>query len=378
MMQFTIRILISIVLPIGLCIQLLADKTAFHDLGTVVQYAPLALATLLAIFRFRFDFSSPYLFAIITYVSIVLVSIAGPGEIVNLRDPLILVCSLLLLSSITTITTKDFDYLASILCIGFIISSFIKYGFPFELDFIAGKSPWEHHRLSYVFSVFVMFYFAQKRWLMFALTTVVFILSMKRIAIFGCVMGAIIWLLPDFITRSKRVRGLFLSAALLGIGMIALNIDAIINYLLQEALLSDPRLAAGRGSILMHAKVFIQENFSSPMRTLLGGGPGFSGYVAENMNQYNAYRHLHNEFLTVLVDYGIVGCLGFILIFYQFAKMSKFAFILISLQVLFSLSESAVFRYPYFLYVHIAILAMQNAAPRKVFSERYPSKSSIN
>lgn len=344
---------------------MLADQTAFHTVGTFSQYLPLVAAAVLALLKFRFDLGSPYFIAIVVFVSLVATSILGPGEIVNLRDPAIFLLSLVFLNSATTITKKDFDYITAILCTGFVITSFIKHGFPSDLDIIRGKSPWEHHRLSYVFSVFVIYYFTQKRWFVFALVSLVFILSMKRIAIFGCAVGMGLWLLPDFLTRSKHVRGLLLSSALLCIGLLALNIDVIIQFLLSEALLSDPKLAAGRGNILMHAKIFIDENYTSTYRTLFGGGPGFSNFVAENMNQVKQYRHLHNEFLTVLVDYGIVGCAGFLFIFYQFSKISKFAFTLISLQVIFSLSEGAVFRYPYFLYLHIAILAMQFTSEKK-------------
>lgn len=354
---------------------MLVDRTALHIAGTVSQYAPLVAAGAISMLSFKLDFRSPYFLAIITYILLVTVSILGPGEIVNLRDPAILLLSLAILNSATTITRKDFDYITAILCTGFVITSFFKHGFPAELDVIRGISPWEHHRLSYVFSVFVIYYFAQKRWIAFALVSLVFILSMKRIAIFGCGIGALIWLTPDFLTRSKRLRGILLTSALLSIGVVALNIDVIIQFLINESILNDPRLAAGRGNILMHAKIFLEENYSSTLRTLLGGGPGFSGFVADNMNQVKQYRHLHNEFLTVLVDYGVVGCFGFLFMFYQFSKISKFAFTLICLQVIFSLSEGAVFRYPYFLYLHIAIVAMQFSidSREKMTLSRHPS-----
>ncbi len=210
---------------------------------------------------------------------------------------------------------KVFDYIDISLIILFLIRVLTKMLLSKEfvvINFIKSKSSFETV-YCYIFAMFSIVYFLNKRIFFFLVNLIVMLLAFKRISLVAMLIITILILLP------RKIRKFFLSPFLLTFMnlliffLIILFARGTFGLLIEDIFgVSANVLSMGRENIYKTVITHIGNDLNL-LKIFLGNGFGYATFIAIEHTGYL----LHSDILKIFLENGLVFSLFFFFIFYK-------------------------------------------------------------
>jgi len=350
-----IQLLIILLVPVGIALQgIIEDRS--RALSNVFQYGPIILLGVYGLACLaasvvkepkRLIGRNPLMptlfigFALMTTLSLMASNLATrPGGI---RDTLIVGVTLFGVAAPFRWTSRHFHYFVWVQCISFAVLSVIRNGSPTSLNLIEGYSPWEHHTLGFVLPVCFLYAYFEKSIPLMALSGLLSVLAMKRIAIIALIAVLILSVLP----LSKKPRVLIC----LVIGVLMFLVSHYLDLLIEVVQVLWPEskdfrdLFSGRGPLVatVREKAYSETGMAA---VIFGNGPGYASKLAVELLSADL-KHIHNDYIRIFLDYGIFGSIFWLSVLARLAAISKLTFCLALYQLIVFTTDNTFVYYPH-------------------------------
>ncbi|WP_420591963.1 O-antigen ligase family protein [Bacterioplanoides sp.] len=227
----------------------------------------------------------------------------------DLRDLYFLLTAFAPLLFLGTVPLLYIDIAAKVLAVLYLIE-FSMFGSVGEISFIDSKSSYEG-TISFLFGFFVLWYSVRRKWIFSLLFFVLLLLSLKRIALIGVVLGG------GYLLMFRAGRDLrYIEKVIYIIPIFALVFSlafslGLISYVLEDYFgVSIGYLTMGRSFI----SAYVYEAIAGNGMVWFGYGPGVVyEYVSEATDAITI--NLHNDYLKIFLEYGVFGFLVFFALF---------------------------------------------------------------
>lgn len=357
-----IPLLIAIFVPAGIALQGIIEEKS-RALSNVCQYGPIVLLALYALACHaaaacanssqrltgrNFLISTVFLgFALTTVCSLFASGLSATTG--GLRDTLIVAVTFFALAAPFRWTPQHFHYFAWSHCISFIILSLIRNGSPAEMNVIEGDSPWEHHTLGFVLPICFLFAFTNKNLPLMAVSGLLSLFAMKRIAIIALAAVLVISLVR--LSATPRAVITLTLGILLFLG--SHYLDLIIEFLqaVYPELKEFRDIFSGRGPLVATVRdaAYSQSGWVS---ILFGNGPGFASQLAVELLS-EELKHIHNDYIRIFLDYGLVGSVFWLVILTKLAMSSRLGFCLAIYQMIVFSTDNTFVYYPHLVTLYL-------------------------
>jgi hypothetical protein len=357
-----IRFLVIFGVPIGIALQGIIEEKS-RALSNVCQYGPIVILAIYGLAcQAAAKFSkhpenlrgqSPMMsllflgFALTTCFSLFASGLdLRPGGV---RDTMIVAVTYYALSAPFCWKPGHYHLFCWVHCVSFVVLSFVRSGSPADLNVIEGDSPWEHHTLGFVLPMCFFYAYLAKDLPLMAFSGCLTILAMKRVAIIAMVIS----LAASFLTPSAKPRALI--CLVLGIVLFLGShyLDLIIEFL-QNVVpeIKDFRdLFSGRGPLVKTVRETAYAE-AGWVNVLFGNGPGFASKLAVEVLS-TELKHIHNDYIRIFLDYGIVGSLFWLAMLARLASMSKLGYCLALYQMTVFSTDNTFVYYPHLVTLYL-------------------------
>lgn len=224
---------------------------------------------------------------------------------------------------------------AQIIYIGLLLIYVIQNGLTYGWGTRVLQGPYNYpHTLAYILLLFTMgdfFYFIKNRdkiSLIFATVTIALILMTAVRTVILSLVVVLLYILKEFLDI-KKIKNL-ISLIFFGlIGFYFINRYNLINALFQKTALAvqNNSITNGRWAILVASLNSIRTFQGDPIYAFLFG-IGMSALTSNNYLTYGAAIHAHNDFVDIIVCYGVINLVIYIYLFLRFTKTGRLWFLL--------------------------------------------------
>lgn len=221
---------------------------------------------------------------------------------------------------------------------------------------------------SFVFGVFAIAFFMQKRKYFFIASLFLLIITLKRIALLGVLFVTISWVLPPYIKNFITKSSILLIGNILIIAIIYLITTGFFDEI--SINLTGRNIAAITLGRTYHYYGVIYDILDHPVNLFFGNGAGSSYEKAVLMySGIHNTPNLHSDTLKILYEYGLFVFIAF---FYYIAKLKsvKSKLIIVYLCILFSTDNTFIYSHVMF-FILLCILYFE-----KKIEKSYPHTKS--
>lgn len=357
-----IRFVIIAGVPIGIALQGIIEEKS-RALSNVCQYGPIVLLAIYglacqAAAKFakhpeRLLGQSPMMsvlflgFALTTCFSLFASGLDLPPG--GLRDTMIVGVTYFALAAPFRWEPRHYHLFSWIHCISFVVLSLVRAGSPADLNVIEGDSPWEHHTLGFVLPMCFFYAFLAKDLPLMAFSGCLTILAMKRVAIIAMVIS----IAASFLAPSAKPRALICLILGLVLFLGSHYLDLIIEFLQNTVPeIKDFRdLFSGRGPLVKTVRETAYAE-AGWVNVLFGNGPGFASKLAVELLSAEL-KHIHNDYIRIFLDYGIVGSVFWLAVLIRLGSMSKLGFCLALYQMTVFSTDNTFVYYPHLVTLYL-------------------------
>lgn len=207
--------------------------------------------------------------------------------------------------------------------------------------------------LAFPMGLFTLYYFLEKKKIHFIIAMVFFLLSFKRVALFGLVIVLAFWLLNEKIFknpfRPKQITKFLLGLNVVFVTGIYLFVSGFFTAMVKKYFnVSINHLTQGRFVVYND----VLHKFSED----LWSGSSLGSIHLYLKSKYNNYEYIHSDILKIVIELGVISFIIWLLFFIMInLKGKKSVYIILFLNILF-ISDN-VFIYFDTLFVFYLILA---------------------
>lgn len=167
---------------------------------------------------------------------------------------------------------------------------------------------------SFVYGAFLIYFLTQKKYFIAALSMIIMLITLKRIALIGVLLCMALWCLPEKIKNNITKTESILAFNIFGL---------LIIFAITTGFFNDPiQLISGKGTAeftlgrTYHYIGVIADALQNPKNLIFGNGAG-SAYEKAIFDFSNATPNLHSDTLKIFYE---AGAIGFVLFFYFIGK----------------------------------------------------------
>ncbi|WP_372948071.1 O-antigen ligase family protein [Mariniphaga sp.] len=193
-------------------------------------------------------------------------------------------------SNFNRVYWTDPNYLGSVIAIGIVISFYYIINNEFK---------------KYFYRIFVIS------------TFVLGIITLGLLASRGAFIAIILPLIYIIFTKNKSIHKLAIYLVLGAIFIYIISLSNIFGGLIDR--FNDDSISSGSGRIFIWEKSLSSFSNSDPFTIFFGGGTDYSNELTGKSIGRKIFSP-HNNFLAILYDYGIIGLISFLFIFYKLVK----------------------------------------------------------
>lgn len=194
----------------------------------------------------------------------------------------------------------------------FFFASVGKFGSLSGFSLLDSESPLEHHEFGFIFSLFFIYFFCEKRYRWMLLSLVLMLLCMKRIALLGVALAILTYELK-WVMLACRFRFSLVMA------FINLLFIWVARYIASPEFndLSLSLFSVGANQLTMGRVVLYSYIFENMQLGLLSGaGPGSVYALAGVAFDSTSRILLHSDILKLAFEYGLIFVWAFIFLLY--------------------------------------------------------------
>lgn len=318
-----------------------------HSQSSIFQYAPLLILLTIFALKERVQLKGVFFQNMLLFGFSILLTIVGGRAygLFGIREFGVILATFFLYSFTFSPKHEDIKQQSLAFGLSYVIFKLITRPFPIDFNPIMGISSWEDNNYSYILGYFAVYFAVRGDRKLFWFNYVLMMLAMKRTLILVVSLVALITFIRESSLKLKPFRRVEIFIAFFLLFMyVSLSVDVLLDAVLELGLITDPKILTGRDYIVANIKALI-DGSRTMITDVLGFGPGYSTIASQALLS-NYINQVHNDYLRIALDYGLLGLITWTVIYAKFVKESSVAFFLMIVQTILFVTDNTFINFP--------------------------------